>query len=439
MKHILISLLATLAVALTANAHVDFDKYFDGRTLRLDYIFAGDSAHQQIFLDRCYSLDQWAGRRVNLDKMPLEGTADITLRTADTHQTIYRYSFSTQFQDWTGIKLATTLQCAYDHVVLVPMPRQSVDIEINLYDFRQQPVATLTHRFDPTDILIRNLSANTPPVPHKDIVHSGDSHNCIDIAILAEGYTEAELPQFYADAERFTKALFSYEPFKSNRHRFNVVAVGATSPQSGISEPAKGVWKQTALNTCFDFLYMSRLLGVPSLRVANDWLSSVPYEHVLILANTDTYGGCGVYNSYCITAAHNQNAIPVTVHEFAHEFGGLGDEYFYDDTYTQYYYPDVEPWNENLTTLADFKRKWADMMPQGAPVPTPADATAKLSPDDVNTIGVYEGGGYQSKGVYRPAVNCRMRTNSVPDFCPVCKRALTRVIDYHLTESNIPQ
>ena len=60
---------------------------------------------------------------------------------------------------------------------------------------------------------------------------------------------------------------------------------------------------------------------------------------------------------------------------------------------------------------------------------------AKLDKNDVTTIGVYEGGGYQSKGVYRPAVNCRMRTNSVPDFCPVCKRALNRMIDYHITET----
>ncbi|MGN1236573.1 MAG: M64 family metallopeptidase, partial [Bacteroidaceae bacterium] len=111
-------------------------------------------------------------------------------------------------------------------------------------------------------------------------------------------------------------------------------------------------------------------------------------------------------------------------------------EYFYDDSYTQYYYPDVEPWNENLTTLFDFKRKWADMLPKGAPIPTPADVAEKLSKNDATTIGVYEGGGYQSKGVYRPTINCRMRTNAVKEFCPVCKRALNRIIDYNLKENN---
>ncbi|MDD7101322.1 MAG: M64 family metallopeptidase [Bacteroidaceae bacterium] len=433
MRTLLICLALLLSSA--AEAHVDFDTYFDGRTLRIDYTFAGDSASQQIFLDRCYSLDLWAGRRVNLDKLYLEGTADITMRTVDTGKIIYRHSFSTHFQDWTGIKQATALRCAYDHVVTVPMPRNPTEVEINLYDFRQKPVASLVHKVDPKDILIRNLSASTINPPSKYILHSGDSKECIDVAILAEGYDKDELQKFYDDAKRFTDALFSYEPFKSNVNKFNVIAVGSVSAQSGISEPAKGIWKQTAINSCFNFLYMDRLLGVPSLRKANDLLASVDYEHILILANTDTYGGCGVYNSYCITAAHNVNAIPVTVHEFAHEFGGLGDEYFYDDTYTQYYYPDVEPWNENLTTLADFKRKWADMLPAGATIPAKPEDVAKLDKNDVTTIGVYEGGGYQSKGVYRPAVNCRMRTNSVPDFCPVCKRALNRMIDYHITET----
>ena len=431
MRTIFALLLLTIAAA--TKADVDFDSCFDGRTLRLDYVFAGDSAHQQIFLDRCYATDVWAGRRVNLDTMLLKGTADITLRTADTKEVIYRSSFSSHFQEWVGTREATTARCAFDHVVLVPMPRNAVDVEVTLYDFRQKPVASLRHRVDPSDMLIANLSAHTDLPPAVSIIESGDCRNHIDIAILAEGYTADELPKFYADARRFTDSLFCYEPFSSSRQRFNVVAVGAASAQSGTSEPAKGIWRQTALNSYFNFFHMDRLLGVPNLRTANDLLAGVPYEHVLILANTATYGGSGVYNSYCITAADNSQAIPVTVHEFAHEFGGLGDEYFYDDAYTQYYYPDIEPWNENLTTLVDFGSKWADMLPEGAHVPATADDVARLDKNDAATVGVFEGGGYLSKGVWRPAVNCRMRTNSVKTFCPVCRRALSRMIDYHLT------
>ena len=430
MRKILFFIMMIMAV--TADAEVDFNTYFDGRTLRVDYTFAGDSARQEIFLNGYASLDKWAGRRVNLDKLLLEGTGDITMRSTTDGKVIYCQSFSTHFQDWTAIKQAVSEKRAFEHVLLLPMPRESVTIEIRLFDLRQRPVAVMNHRFDPKDILIRNLSVS-PVVPEtRQLIHSGDSKDCIDIAVLAEGYTKEELPLFYEGAQRLIESLFAYEPFKSNRSKFNVVAVGACSEQSGISEPAKGIWKQTAAGTFFDFLYTPRLLGAPNLFRVNDLLAGVPYEHVLILANTATYGGCGVYNSYGITAALNPQAVQVTVHEFGHSFAGLGDEYFYDDSYIPYYYPDVEPWNENLTTLADFDRKWKDMLPKGAPVPTPAATVAKLDKNDITTVGVYEGGGYQSKGVYRPTINCRMRANNVEDFCPVCKRAISRVIDYHI-------
>ena len=45
-------------------------------------------------------------------------------------------------------------------------------------------------------------------------------------------------------------------------------------------------------------------------------------------------------------------------------------------------------------------------------------------------VGIYEGGGYLSEGIYRPFPTCRMRDNTYPLFCPVCQRAISRMIDY---------
>lgn len=115
------------------------------------------------------------------------------------------------------------------------------------------------------------------------------------------------------------------------------------------------------------------------------------------------------------------------VHEFGHSFGGLADEYYYDDQYTEMYPSDTEPWEPNLTTLKDFQSKWSDLLPAGIPVPTPP----VTDPEKVYTqVGVYEGGGYSSKGVYRPAMECRMKINEAPAFCPVCQRALERIIRF---------
>ena len=144
------------------------------------------------------------------------------------------------------------------------------------------------------------------------------------------------------------------------------------------------------------------------------------------MAKTDEYGGGGIYNAFMLTTAHHKDFRPVVVHEFGHSFGGLADEYFYEnDTMTDTTPLDVEPWEQNITTRVDFGSKWQDMLVKGTPVPTPV-AESKRYP-----VGVYEGGGYSTKGVYRPADYCRMRVNEWPEFCPVCQRALCRLIDFY--------
>ncbi|WP_289188252.1 M64 family metallopeptidase, partial [uncultured Bacteroides sp.] len=142
--------------------------------------------------------------------------------------------------------------------------------------------------------------------------------------------------------------------------------------------------------------------------------------------NTEEYGGGGIYNSYTLTTAHHPMFRPVVVHEFGHSFGGLADEYFYDDDVMTDTYPlDVEPWEQNISTRIDFSSKWEDMLAQKTPVPTPT------SESKTYRVGVYEGAGYSAKGIYRPADNCRMRTNEYPTFCPVCERAIRRVIEFY--------
>ena len=137
-----------------------------------------------------------------------------------------------------------------------------------------------------------------------------------------------------------------------------------------MSIPSEGDWKDTALGASFSTFYSDRYLTTLHLNKLHDVLSALPYEHIIILANTDNYGGGGIYNSYTLTTAHHPLFRPVVVHEFGHSFAGLADEYYYDDQYVDQYYPQVEPWEQNITTLRDFSSKWPDMLPPGAAVPS---------------------------------------------------------------------
>lgn len=405
---------------------VEYDRFFADSTLRVDYAFAGDAGHTGIFLD-AVSIDPsgWAGRRHHLDVMPLEGNGSIVMRTATDGTEIYRTTFSTLFSEWLSTPEAQTTPRSYENVYLLPFPRESVDILVTLTDSRRDTLATYTHRVDPADILISRPSVSATATPHRYIHRGGDSHDVIDVAILAEGYTVEEMDSFYMHATHAVESLFGHEPFSSMRDCFNFVAVASPSADSGVSVPRLGEWRDTAVGAHFSTFYSDRYLTTPHVGAIHDHLRGIPYEHIIILANTDEYGGGGIYNSYTLTTARNPRFAPVVVHEFGHSFGGLADEYFYDnDVMTDTYPTDIEPWEPNVTTTPRHP-KWHSLLMDGTPIPTPTEDADRWP------VGVYEGAAYSSRGVYRPADRCRMRDNDTPAFCPACQWALKNLIEFY--------
>ena len=467
MKRLLFSLsIALLSLAASAQ---QFDEYFVDRTLRLDYIFAGNNHDQQIYLEQMCSTPRWAGRKSRLADVPLKGNGQIIVKDHASGTTLFVHTFSTLFQEWQATEEATKVNKAFAASYNVPMPKQPVDVTVSLTDFHGKVVGSMTHTVDPADILIKQIGDNgipyhyiwkgkTLPKAEKAADQPGkrdyvptegpldgepDITECIDLAIVAEGYTRAQMGKFYSDCQRVVDALFAHEPFTSLKNRFNVVAVAAESLTSGPSVPHLGRWSSTPVGTHYDTFYSDRYLMTQDIHRLFDVLSGVPFEHIIVLVNSDTYGGGGIYNQITVTTSDHPTFHQVLVHEFGHAYAGLGDEYFYDDAYESMYPADTEPWEPNLTTLVDFQSKWADMMPKGTPVPTPADPKVpnyrkitnekeqRLLDAATQRVGVFEGGGYQSKGVYRPAQECRMKINEVSQFCPVCSRAIVRITDFY--------
>lgn len=427
-RYILIFLLQFVALNLSAQG---FDAYFTDCTLRIDYIFAGNANQQMVAVDHLSSTDGWAGRRVNLDKTPVRGNGEIRLINSEDGSIIYRNSFSSLFQEWLVTDEAQHTIKSFEATFLVPMPNEQTEVEITLFDNEGRVQTSLRHSIRPNDVLIRE-SSNLTPTRHEYLLKNGSSHDCIDIAIVAEGYTAEEMDIFLEDARIACQELFRYAPFAKYKKHFNVVAVMSESKDSGVSVPQDNEWRTTAINSNFMTFYSPRYLTTNSVHLLHDCLEGIAYEHLIILANTDTYGGGGIYNSYTLTTAHHPQFKPVVVHEFGHSFGALADEYFYDepDHTAGTYKLDYEPWEQNITSLVDFQSKWADMVKNNTAIPTePTDKRKKNY-----TVGVYEGGGYITKGMYRPAVVCRMRDNEATQFCPVCQRAIERIILYNIEQ-----
>ena len=407
-KRYLFVLLVCLC-GLTAQAQV-FDEWFCDRTLRLDYVFAGDVQHQQLYVDQLVQMPRWYGRRTHLAELPLAGNGQITVRSHRSQQVIYRHSFSTLFQEWLATDEAKHTQRSFENVFLVPFPRDTVDITVQLFDFHNHVQATMTHTVSPSDVLISRQGERLVS-PYVTLQQAADTTRCIHIAYVPEGYTAGQMPQYLDHCRQAMKALFRHEPFKSLRPRFNIIALTTPSVDSGVSIPGKGLWLNTVLGSHFDTFYVPRYLTTLHLKQLHNLLAGTPYEHIIILANTPNYGGGGIYNSYNLSYTGGDKFEPVVVHEFGHSFGGLGDEYPYGEE-DPMYFADTEPWEPNLTTLHDFSQKWQNLIDQGR-------------------ASLVEGGGYQTKGVWRGQADCRMRTNEEPDFCPVCQQALERLIRFY--------
>ena len=433
MKRIFILLLLTISLNAVAQ---DFKQYFDDATLRIDYIFSGNAKHQAIAVDELYHLPHWFGKHERLSELPIEGNGQITVRDHRTQKVIYRNSFSTLFQEWlTYDEAKKPSSKSFENVFLVPYPKDSADVTVELRNNRREVTVSMTHLVAPRDILIRHMGERNV-TPHETLQQAADPSRCIHIAYIAEGYTEAEMPVFIKDCRIAMEALFAHEPFKSMRQRFNIIAVKAPSAESGTSEPSKGIWKNTALHSHFDTFYSDRYLTTLHLKDLHNWLAGTPYEHIIVLVNTEKYGGGGILNSYNLSMAHNDYFKPVVVHEFGHSFAGLGDEYAYEKETINMYPTDVEPWEPNLTTLVDFHGKWENLINKKTPIPTPqpADLDKPNARRDKWKIGAYEPAGYAQHGVYRGFPDCRMRTNVHPEFCPVCTQAITRLIQFYTGE-----
>ncbi len=424
LKHFLF-LIAVVLIAVTVKAQ-NFDKYFSDSTLRVDYILSGNIKSQSIAIDGMSRMPGWYGKHQNLTQIPVHGAATIDMRLAATGELIYKHTFSTLFQEWLDLDDSHLASKAFECVELLPMPRDSVIITVNLYNHRQQVTSSIEHKVYPTDCTIVHKGEQNVP---KYVVLNEPARNdkAINIAFVAEGYTVEQMDDFLADCRKGVDGLFQYEPYKHMRDRFRVIAVLTPSRDSGPSIPSEGVWHSTAMGSSFDTFGMARYLTTLRIKQMHDAIAGTPYEHIIVMVNTDRYGGGGIYNTLNLLMTKHRLFIEVLVHEFGHSFAGLADEYAYEGEEPNDFPLDVEPWSPNITTLADFDSKWEDLMPgKKAFISTTDDKNL-----DTQTVGLYEGAGCVLKGVYRPTPNCMMKTLKIPTFCPVCSRTIEGIIDFY--------
>lgn len=411
-----------LVVFSVQKSKAQFSKYFEGETLRLDYFHCGNAENEKYFFDKLIQEPFWGGSEINLIDTKGYGNHFVEVRTADADELIYSRGYCTLFDEWQTTDEAKTTSCCYPESVVIPFPREKVVVSIISRAKDGKLEKKFEYQVDPQSYFIKKEREKLPVF---EVVRSGDSKNKVDIVLLPEGYTENQEELFRDDCREFADEFFKYSPYSENKDKFNIRGVWAASKDEGPDVPGKNIWNKTRLNGSYYTFDSERYLMIRDFQGVRDVAGNAPYDYIYILANTTKYGGGAIYNFYGISAAHHDSETgKIYIHEFGHLFAGLGDEYVGGVEYSEFYPTSVEPWEPNLTTLVDFGRKWKDMLPAGTAIPTAPKS------ENSQKLGVYEGGGYVSKGVYRPWMNCLMNNlHTIDIFCPVCSKAIQEMID----------
>ena len=419
---------ALLLLLLLTSSHfaskAQYDVHFTDQQLRIDYYIFGNSDTCYYAFDKYVKEPVWGGTKSNLIDSLGYGDYLVEVLLHDSDILIYSRGYCNLFKEWQSTSEAGFITKGFNESVIIPYPKETVDVLFYLRNYDGTFVEMMRLVVDPDDYFIQDA-----PKPQFSIlnVHGNCApENAVDIVILPDGYSEEEMGKFVIDCNFFKECLFSYEPYNSYQDRFNIRAVMAPSKDSGISVPAEDIWKNTAVGCSFYTFDSERYCMSTNNLAIRNLAGLVPYDQIYILANTTKYGGGGIFNFYCVSSTGDDLSSDVIIHEFGHGFAGLGDEYYYDATsYESYYNLDIEPWEPNLTTLVDFEKKWKDMLKKKTPVPTPAENKY------INEVGVFEGGGYEAKGMYRPKMDCLMKTFQGNKFCEVCHKAIEKMILYY--------
>ena len=486
-KIILILFVFLIPCLLLSQNSIQFNDYFLDKTMRIDYYHIGDAKEEIITIDQIYQQGIWAGNPKNLIDPFNNGKYEIKVYDVASNRLIYSKGFATYFGEFTTTDPALKgIKRTYHETVLIPYSKKPVLVVLERRNKKNILEPLFTTEIDPADYHINKENSDSDDRVY-EALNNGDPHAKVDLAWIAEGYTAPEFDKFKKDVDRFMTALFEVAPYDRLKNKFNIYGVFRASAESGVDQPREGIFKETIVNSSFNALDLDRYLLTEDNKSMRDIAASVPHDAIVIMVNSERYGGGGIYNFYGLSTVDNQLSENVFIHEFGHSFAGLGDEYYTSDVaYNDFYPKGVEPTDPNITALLDPENiKWKDQVSPGISIPTDwgkdaiealqaelqknrkemreqvaqleksgasktkiekvkADFEKKSDEIDnkidqvrekyshlADKVGAFEGAGYSATGLYRPMMNCLMFGNKERKFCKVCQRAIERMIEFY--------
>ncbi len=449
------------------------DDRFTGATLRFDYDHVGTATEEHVAPHGFRVEGAWAGSTTQLEDPTGYGKYRFLVRDRATGGLLWSRGFCSIYGEWETTGPAKTGWRSFQESQRFPEPRAQAVLSLEKRGDDGSFREIWRGEVDPASRFV-----DRAPIPARgrviDLHVQGDPSTQADLLLVAEGYTKDRAAKFESDAHRLVDALFATEPWKSRANDVSVRAlfVPSAGPESGISNPRKGIWRDSALGCSFNAFDSDRYVLAFEERELRELAAQAPYDALAIVIDERKYGGGGIYGLWSTVTADTEPATYVFVHELGHSFAGLADEYYTSQVaYESSGPPKSEPWDPNVTALlGGAPPKWADLVEAGTPIPTPwrqaeydaqdlayqarrQELIARGASEEENEAlmrsvlatsgpflagerwagrtGAFEGASYEAKGLYRPAADCIMFTRDRVPFCAVCRRAIDRAIDLY--------
>lgn len=433
---------------------------FAAGALRLDLRQRIIGVSETFSLERLRFEQTWPGRLTGLTSGPDWGDYRLSLYDPAGDMLVFRQGFETGLAH--DARAATT-----QFSLRFPLPRRALRATVEKRRGTNIFISLSSFAIDPTSSNVDRSPINAP-ARVDNIFVNGEPGTKVDLAILGDGYHEAEYAKFVDDAKRAAGYLFSVEPFKTRRNDFNVRAVFAASADSGVTDPYLGLKKNTVFRSAYFNGSSERSLADGDHYNLREVASIVPYDFLLVLANARRYGGSAYFGGPAVVAIDSAAARYLVIHEFAHAIGGLADEYYVPAAGGPAYGGNVEPWYPNVTISPD-SGKWGERLtePQSRPTAwnkmeydrhfthyvkryealransvdekiveqlmeqTREQQAALLANNGPRKVGYYEGANGYAKGMFRAEADCIMFSLQTQHFCTACAAAIERMIDTH--------
>jgi hypothetical protein len=469
----LLCCLLVMAPAAPVQSSRGYEAQFTNDTMRIDYFHTGGpDSGETVSLDRVVNDGPWAGSRTQLVDTTNLGHYLFEVRDKASGALLYSRGFSSIYGEWATTGEQKTAHRTFHESLRLPWPRQPIAVTLKKRKADSSFAPVWSTDVDPASRFVNRAPLKEHAGRVWPVFESGPAAEKVDLLIIGEGYTAAQLPKFHRDVQRLLPALFAEEPFKSRRADFNVRALDLPSADSGVNRPNAGAFRRTPLSAEYNIFDSERYVLTFDNRALRDAASAAPYEFIEMLVNEKTYGGGGIFNAQATASVDSAFSAYVFVHEFGHHFAALADEYYTSEVAYEAGGADKpEPWEPNVTALHDPAHlKWGDLVTPGTPLPTPWDKTAferhtagiqqrrrairaRNAPESemdalfreqrawdhtflasmtsAGQVGAFEGAAYESRGLYRPEADCIMFTRDPVGFCRVCRRAISRIIDLY--------